>query len=345
LNSIFEVQSEVAQNVANSLRAQVLPEVKLIIEEIPTTNTLAYEQYLKGIEQLNMMWGNEDISHVDEAIKYFEQAIELDPDFSDAYTGMGNAYWRLAHWSPEYDPEYWELSRKNLLKAIELDLTDGTAYAEMGVIQHNWDWNKQAARNSLQKALELSPSDAWVHNHIRYFYLRIGNCQEAEKAARMHHSLRNLDYDPQQDFLLLVCRKDLEQISRLNPDGDLRLLMFQGKYQQVIDQITSMDTISNPVLQVALGEALALNGDSLGALRIIERMEQASRSNYVPSIAFAPIYMALGNEDMAYAKLEQALEEREYRLHFMQNMTISMYRAQDDPRFKSIVGRSWIPQD
>jgi TolB-like protein len=90
LTSIFQVQSDVAQLVANSLKAQISPEVKLRIEGIPTENTRAYELYLKGREQYSLFWSEWDISLTNKGIEYYNQAIALDPKFSNALCWSGS---------------------------------------------------------------------------------------------------------------------------------------------------------------------------------------------------------------------------------------------------------------
>jgi TolB-like protein len=137
LNDIFQLQSEVAQKVANSLTAQISPEVKLNLEAIPTKNMVAYELYLRGREQMGLYWMGspftQPTSYVDESIKYYKQAIELDPGFSNAYVGLGQCYWTLAHFSRDYDPVYWDSSKLSLQQAISLiRIKDGRI--------RNWVW-------------------------------------------------------------------------------------------------------------------------------------------------------------------------------------------------------------
>jgi tetratricopeptide (TPR) repeat protein len=281
-------------------------------------------------------------SYVDESIKYYKQAIELDPGFSNAYVGLGQCYWTLAHFSRDYDPVYWDSSKLSLQQAIKLDPNNGWAYSELGVVQHNWDWDKQAAINSFQTAVKLSPSDANVHNNLYYFYLRTGNCEEAEVEASTAYALWNSDYDPELDFQLMQCRGDLEQISRFKNPG-LVILMFQEKYQEVVNRVTGSDSVGP--LKVVLGEALALSGDSLGAVNKIKELEQLSMTSYLPTIAFAPIYMALGDREKAFEMLEKGLKERDYRIHFAHTQSISLFKAKGDPRYQSIIKRSWIPKE
>jgi len=357
LTSIFEVQSDVAQLVANSLKAQVSPEVKLRIEEIPTLNSRAYELYLKGRQQYYLFWSEWDASLINDGIEYYNQALALDPDFSNAYAGLGQCYWMLAHFSPDYDPIQWDLSKKYLQKAIDLDPDNGWAYAELGVVQHNWDWDKKATLRSFQKAVELSPGDREIRNHLRIFYHRTGECDKAEAETRIMYSLENRDYDPKLDLYLLICRRDLEQISELDPNSDhytwildaIRLMMFQGQYQKLIQYVNntslSPDNFSRIIMLTTLGEAYALSGDSLRSMQVVEELKELSKTRHITTSNIAPIYMALGDHQMAFQLLEEALEKRDVQLHLLAGFYVSMYNMQDDPRYVSLMERSWIPQE
>ena len=348
LTSVFEVQSEVAEMVAQALQAQISPEVRLRIEEIPTSNSKAYEFYLRGRNQYSLFWsGSLDATLIDKGVEYYNQAISLDPEFSNAYAGLGQAYWMLAHFSPDYHPSYWELSKSNLLKAIELDPGNGWAYAELGVVQHNWNWDLPAALKSFQKAVQLNPTDPEIHNHFMFYYQRTGECDKLESESRIRNALQNQDYQPDKDLNLLFCRRDMDQISRLDPTKyPFEVLMFQEKYQEVITRLNdSTPAPGNYYPLIMLGEAYALLGDSSGARGVLDQIDRMSVTQYVPASFRVPIHLALGEEERAFQLLEQALEQREMQIHILTRFFISVYKIQDHPRFVDIIRRSWIPQE
>jgi len=90
---------------------------------------------------------------------------------------------------------------------------------------------------------------------------------------------------------------------------------------------------------------IAFSGDSVGATKVIEEMMELSKKQHVADSYIAPIYMALGNHEMAFQLLEDALAKREIQIHILTLYSVSMYRIQDDPRYVSIKERSWIPQE
>jgi tetratricopeptide (TPR) repeat protein len=94
-----------------------------------------------------------------------------------------------------------------------------------------------------------------------------------------------------------------------------------------------------------LGEAYAFSGDFLSALKVVEELKELSKTQYIAASLIAPIYMALGDHNTAFQLLEEALEQREYQIHTLTFFFVSIYRMQDDPRYLSLMERSWIPQE
>ncbi|MGH8003505.1 MAG: protein kinase domain-containing protein, partial [Limisphaerales bacterium] len=92
MKDIFEIQDEVSKEVAAALKVKLTPDDLARIEKVPTTNLQAYDYFLKGREY-NWSVGTEDKKeYIDLAVKMFEKAIELDPEFAEAWAGLGEAF-------------------------------------------------------------------------------------------------------------------------------------------------------------------------------------------------------------------------------------------------------------
>lgn len=351
LNDVFAIQSEIAQQIANSLKAQISPEVKHRIETIPTNNSEAYDLFLKGREQNGLFYSEFSVSYIYNGIDYFNQAIALDPEYSNAYAGLAQSYWELAQFSPDYDPKFWEQSKKYSVKAIELDPENGFAYAQLAEVQYKWDWDKKSALHSFKKAIELDPGNAKFHNGILWFYFRTNDCVNLEKESKIISSLQNSEYDPVRYFFINICRRNLNPISALNP-GDYEsltgpVMMYQGKYKEFIKYVNEGNYMGpdNLIYIGIQGEAYALSGDTLKARQVIKNLADLSKKRFVSKLNIVPIYLALGEREEAFRLLEKALEERDFAIHCMKEFYVTIYRVQDNPRFTKIMERSWIPQD
>ncbi|MFC2124379.1 adenylate/guanylate cyclase domain-containing protein, partial [Bacteroidota bacterium] len=236
---VFAIQSEVAQMIASSLKAELSVDVKERVEAIPTENVEAYELYLKGNETYWASHDSLDIDKIYESINYFEKAIDLDNNFSLAYTGMGRSYWWLAHTSvgiiDKIRPELWEKSLKNLNKAIQLDPNNGWAYAEKIVVYSNYYWDSTATRIALEKATESMPSDRNAYTNYFSHAFSLGNCEKLSWIIEHEKSYQPGLNNPYSEWniLLLTCQKkyaDIVSIAEKNWENHLEIELAWNIY-------------------------------------------------------------------------------------------------------------------
>ena len=353
LADVFAVQSDVATQIANALKAQITPEVKDRIRAIPTKNQEAYDLYLKGNEEAGKTWETFDTRHMKDGIGYFKSAIALDSTFADAYTSLGNCYWGLAHFDPIYTSEYWKQSKTYLTKAIALDPTSGWAYSSMAVVQQLWDLDRIGARQSFKKAIQLTPSNPNIHNDLFYFYWRTMDCDSMRITNQTIKTLKPEFYSHNHIVFTYICSRNLTALNTLSPpesiislDGtsEMERLLILKRYADVIAQLgnlnmESMGGVLGFIVE-PLGTALALSGKKTEARALIEKYENQLKSKNQLS-AIAAIYMALGEEDKAYGYLEKALADRDLRMHELPYMA-AFYFKRDDPRFKAFMARTWV---
>ncbi|MBW6501491.1 MAG: TIR domain-containing protein, partial [Bacteroidales bacterium] len=159
LSRIFFIQSEVAQSVARELKAVLSPKEVELIEDIPTTDLIAYENYLKGRFAV-YKYNAEDIAL---AMQYFEKALERDPDFALAYTGIAHVWWfyQVLGWATP------EEAVPKMMEAVEkaLELDNSLAEVQHTLAGLNWQglWDWGAAESAYKKAIEINPNHAEAH--------------------------------------------------------------------------------------------------------------------------------------------------------------------------------------
>jgi Tfp pilus assembly protein PilF len=353
----------VAQKVAVALESVISPEVKERIEALPTENMEAYDYYLKGNESYLRSWDNFDLNKLTESIEYYQRAIALDENFSFAHTGVGRSYWFSAYLTKyRFDKsEYYRKSKQYLNKAISLDPDNGWAYAELAVVLHNWNWDSQAAKESLDKAKELMPNDANVYIHYFYLEAYLGNC------VKLKEKLEDLD----------VFNPDERNPSSNN---NLMLLQCQNKYSEMVsiadEYFENLDESLHPTLSMSLFDAFlherefekakivlkyvkdsvkyksnylvykamlhAKEGDRNSTMQVLDSLDLLSKVEYVPNIWYAAIYASLEENDSMYKFLKSALNNREQELHDI-NFYSVFSTFKEEPRFQEIVRKMWIP--
>jgi len=348
---VFAVQSDVATRIANALKATITPDVKERMDRIPTQNQEAYDLFLKGQQEYLKFWTDWSTAHVGPGIDYLEKAVALDSTFSEAFAGLGRCYWFLANYAPDYNPDYWRKSRGYLNKAIELDSKNGWAYAQLAVVQHNGDWDKQAASRSLQKALELNPSDNSINNEIFWFYLQSQNCDSMKVLLNEIKEIEPGDYYSY-EIAIRICNGQDRELEAFNPPKDfsngvvlwfeLERLMILGKYQMALERIEQYpDLWGMDNYLLTKGEALGLAGKRTEALEIIRELENLSKTRHIWPSYFAVVYMAMGNEEKAYEYLEKAIEQRGFLPHLLPYHA-AFYNKKNEPRFQAFMKRTWL---
>ena len=355
VDDILSIQRNIAESIATELKAIITPEEKQLIEKIPTTNLTAYDLFLKGNQEYWSYWSKGNLDHIYKSMDYLRKSIELDPEYSLAYTGLGRNYWMLGHFDPKPSPDYWEESRRLLNKAISLDPENGWAYANLGVVQHNWDWDSIKARRSFEKAILLSPENEDVYVHYFWFEKRLGNC---DKAASLLLEWKKIApaLDTDKNFALLYCQNHFQQIVDIFSQTDIEDLAVSDFFiiisaHSITGNFTKALEVAEYMIELGgdpswglsyKGIVLAMMGKEKEARMVLSQIDILSESRKVNSCFIAGIYAALGENDKAREYLEKSLREREFMLHEI--LTIPpFYLLKDEPWVQDIIRRSWIP--
>lgn len=354
---IFSVQSEVAKEIANELNAAISPEEKQLIEKSSTKNLTAYDYFLLGDNEHWKYWSNNDPEHINRSIEYFMKAIEEDPDYSQAYVGLGQEYWMLGHYALTPSADYWEEATRLLKKAIELDPKNGEAYSNLGVIQHNWNCDSSAARYSFKIAFSLSPNNDTYYLSSKFLEYRLGNCARVASLIEEWSKINPSIGPPSSDLMLLTCQSKFDEIRRIADqewsyntgiqDCFYYYIAYinNGNYDIAQKIAESMEYKSDdPSVNLSIrGHILSLKGDREGAKAALLSLKKLSESRYVSNIYFANIFYALGDKEKTLEYLERAFQERDWRIRAFYDVTAFNLIKKDEPWLDDFIRRSWIP--
>lgn len=180
LTDIFQVTSNLAQQVALKLQTVITKYEKEQIEKVPTTSREAHDYYVMGCYLLEKRpWPDIDTNKY---ITPFKKAIIADPNYAEAYAGLANAYLTMTRSISYPRPEGYIMAKKNVLKALELDNNLAEAHATLGAILCWHEWNWEVGRIELEKAIELNPNNALTNN----YYASILYIMRKMKLSRFH---------------------------------------------------------------------------------------------------------------------------------------------------------------
>ena len=349
LRDVLALQNRVASAIAQQIQINLKPKEQVALKTEKAVNPEAHEAYLRG----RYFWNKRTDDGLRKAIDYFNQAIEKDPIYAQAYTGLADSYALLGDW------EYGGMSPKEAFpkaeaaatKALELDDTLSEAHTSLAFCLDLYDWNWDSAEREFKRAIDLNPGYATAHHWYGWHLAEVGRKDEAIAELREAANL---------DPLSLIIGADLAEV-----------LLVAKLYQQSIQQ--SLSTIAmDPTFAVAhyqLGQAYVQNGMYSDAMVEFQNAIKLSGANttftsnlaYVYALAgrrgeavkilndqknrdhgltnsaeIALIYVGLGKNDQAMTWLERAYEER-FNPSILARPSFDPLRS--DKRFQDLMNR------
>ena len=310
LTSVFAIQSDIAQHIAKVLKAKLSPEEEERIARKPTESLTAYDYYLRGREYY-VRYKKQDNEH---SIKLFNKALEYDPNFALAYSGLGDSY---AQGTLKFGyPDSWlDTSIEASEKAISLnpDLSEGYKALGLAYLGKGWHWKSIEAN---QKAVELNPNNIQAVGNMGFIYLPMGEFEKALQWSKKQLEIAPLfpySYSMRGSIYLGLddsakAEQWFNKALELQPDfiggisGLINCYLAQGKYQKAIEQ-------SQKWLLMAPDSPGALN--SAGNAELFSGNYDQAQQYYQKSIEFKPTIFNLPNLGYIYWKKEQKEEARE----------------------------------
>jgi eukaryotic-like serine/threonine-protein kinase len=357
MTDIFTLQGEIAEDISEKLRLKLSGEEKKRIAKHYTENTEAYQHYLKGRYFVTTKRTEEWIK---KGIEYFQKAIDLDPNYALAFSGVAEAYGFLASstggWSPR---KAYPKAKAAALKALELDDELGEAHCSLGFSYLLYDWKFAEAEREFEKAIRLSPNYPNAHDGLGFYFKAVGReaesiekCKEVQKLDPLSpfaHVSLGYAYYFARDYERAIdeCNKALEMDKHSTfAYRNLGLAYLQqGKIEKAISALSKAVTFSSGGLafESYLGFAYGVAGKRAEALEVLASLEDIDKEKYVPAYNFAMVYLGLNETDKAFEWLEQAVKERSGFLPFLKvEPMVDKLRA--DARFDNLLKRIGLPQ-
>ncbi len=352
LNDVLTLQRNVARDVAREIRIKLTPQEQMILAAARPVNPQAQVAYLKGLFFLN----KQSPEALHKSVEFFDQAIELDPAYAQAYAGLSVTQIYLGVIGVLPPREAFPKAKTEAMKALELDETVADAYAALGQVskQYEWDWVK--AETMYKRALELNPNSWLAHAWYAGLLSHTGRFEEAIKLDMQARELdpvsvnsgtflgKDLYRARRYDDAIKACQEALE----LDPDHLLALwfqaLSEEQKHQfpeAIVKWEKAVKLSDGPLYRGQLANAYALTGNRAKALKILEQLKALSKEKYVAPVDIAIIYTGLGDRNSAFRWLEKAYQERTARIHEVSEPHFDSLRS--DPRFPDLMRRIGLP--
>ena len=324
LQNVFDVQGEIAQQVANALAIELAPAEQQRLHVPATTNVRAHELFLRA----HALGAHADERSLEGKIALLQRAVAEDPHYAMAWGDLAGAYLTIAD---AYRPprEVLGRMRQAAMMAVQTDEGSGVGHIWLGAVSMLYDRNFPLAKRELQRAVTLNPNSADAHRWLGWYLARVerdfdGGRAELQKARSldplytwplMFESLIQLARGDFQSAMRLA-----EQVLELDPhffydvDPIANVYCGEGRWLEAARRYESLprETMTKPNFQLAL--CYAHLGENDKARRILADLEILSQRRYIDQVHLAAIYAALGERDQAFAALDRACDDRSARV-------------------------------
>ena len=352
---IFAIQSEIAKKIAASLKVEILQKEKKLVEKKATDDLDAYNAYLNG----RYCWNLRTEEGLKKAIDFFSSALEKDPKFSLAFSGLADSYGLLALLEFQPPSLVFPKAREAAENAIKIDPNLAEAHTSLGLVRFQYDRDWEGAETEFKTAIELNANYPTAHLFFADYLKAMGRFEQAIEEVK-----RAQELDP----MSLAINTAFGHVLYLSRQYDLAIEQYQKAIELDPDFLPAHLWFGRPYLQKGMfseaiaevSKALELSGESTMALSVmghvfasagrkreaedlLQKLKARSKKQYVPSYWIALIYVGLGDKEEAFTWLERAYSERSSWLAWMK-VEPRFDALKSDPRFTSLLKRMRLDQ-
>jgi TolB-like protein/DNA-binding winged helix-turn-helix (wHTH) protein/Flp pilus assembly protein TadD len=350
VRQILTLQRQVARAIAEEIHIELTSHERDVLKSVKTVKPDAYEAYLKG----RYFWNKRTADGMKKAIDYFNQAIEKDPSYAQAYAGLTDSYalagdWKYGVLAPK---EAYPKAKAAAIRAIELDNTLGEAHISLAFCLDGFDWDFASAGKEFTRGIELSPGYPTGYEWYGWHLASLGRNDEAVAEVRKAASLDPLSLIISSDLaeeLLIAHRYDeaTEQARKtINMDSFFapahyvlgQLLLQKHMYKEAIAELQRAVELSegSTAFTANLAHAYAVSGRRNEAVKILNDLKNRPQNAFSNAPEIALVYVGLDQKDQAMSWLEKAFEER-FSPWVLMRPAFDPLRS--DPRFQNLLHR------
>jgi serine/threonine protein kinase/Tfp pilus assembly protein PilF len=349
LDDVFAIQDEISLEIVKKLKVELGTKEKVSLEKRYTKDFEAYSLYLRG----RYYWNKRTPAGFQKGLKYLKEAIDKDPTYALAYTGIADCYNMLGYYDFLPPKEAFSKAKAAVEKALELDNTLAEAHTSLAWIKMFYDWDWYATEREFKQAINLNPFYAVAHQWYAVYLSIMGKHKEGISEVKRAQELEPLslmistslgglfwnarDHDKAIDQLLKTLEMDPNYAYAYCyialPYAD------KGMHNEAIENTNKgMDLLEAPTSQriLWLGYYYSKAGNRAKAKEILNELLNISKKTYVPPLLIAAIYGELSQMDNAFKWLENAYEVRDHWLTYLK-IWPPIDSLRSDPRFKALL--------
>jgi len=320
MKNVFEIQTDIAEQVADALKVQLLKENMKFIERKAPEDIAAYVLYLRG----RYYWSKRTKADLERAIAQFEQAVEKDPGYAPAYAGLADCYTLMGRHRYLSADQVFPKARSYAEKALGLNDHLAEAHTSLAAVLFTYDWDWKGAEDQFRRALELNPNYATAHYWLSLLLLTTGRLQDAVSEAEKAQALDPLSpvvggcvvqayfFQEQYGRAIDECRRYLEMDPNFIVARDflVHLQARNGDFTEAENEAKKLVETSERKAEALahLAYVHATSGRTEEAKKMIEEILAHPKLEYSNSTIFITVYSILGEQDNAFRWAYEALD-------------------------------------
>ena len=357
LTDVLALQEEIASDISERLRLRLSGADQKRLAKPSTQNTEAYQLYLKGRYYWNK---GESEGELKKGLGYFQQAVEKDPAYAQAYVGIADSYLYLGLFFEFLPPrQVMPQAKAAAAKALELDETLAGAHTSLGMAALYYDWDLPKAQQEFSRAIQLDANYVEAHHQYGWYFLATGQLDEATAELQ-----RALALDP----LSLIILTDLgvpplgkhqydltveqeRKVLEIDPNywfGHLQAawaIMFKGDYKEALVEGQAARNLEvNCWTESFLAALYPHLGKRAEAMRMLQQLQKQAAEKHVPHYLLAQVYSSLGDTDQVFQSLEKGYQDRSGLMFQAMKWDPFLDPFRSDPRFKDLLRRMGLPE-
>ncbi len=349
IGHVFTLEDAIAQQVALHVDVRLTESERGSLDSRRRLHPEAHELYLKGRYE----WVKRTREGFEEAAKYFQKAIDLDPTYARSYAGLADSYLLLGGYSHSPQLETLPKAKAMAMRALELDPSLGEAHATLGLVSQNLDWDWKEVEHHYRRAIALTPSYATAHHWFAEFLSILGRFDESEREfaqARRIDPISPIIQVDEAQLYFYQRRYDrslelLRQVAQLDPTFELAreriafTLLVQGREEEAWEEIQSLDACREESGDCRRAwTAYLFQRDPTAARQALSWLENEAKTRRIPPWVLMLAHARQGEYDRSLDWLEYMLEKHEVWLITLKvNPLFDPLRTQ--PRFQKVLER------
>ena len=354
-SDLVSLQSEIAREVSSKLKSKLSGADVAKVEKKYTDNAEAYQLYLKG----KFYWNKRTGGSLKQAADFYQQAIEKDPNYALAYSGLAETYVLFSSYDVAYAVDSMPQAKAAALRALAIDDSLAEARTALGFYLSNYEWDRDSSEKEYRRAIELKPNYATAHHWLGADLSNVKRFDESTAELR-----RAQELDPLSpiigtnlgDMLVLARRYDeaIAQFKRVlvrNPKFEYAHLALsraygsKGTYPEAIAEARkALELNYGSSTKGYLGLWLGRSGKRDETLKLLSELKEEAKQGYVQAETIALIYIGLGDKVQALNWLEKHMLSRAETANAFA-VSPQLDELRDEPRFKAMLKRMNLPDE